>query len=116
MQDPVHLLDSEPEPDISIMKYRADYYSESHPQPEDIFLLIEVADSSLAEDRNIKQPMYANSGIVEFWIVNLNDGCLEVHRSPQFDGAYADKQILHRGQIVEIQAIPGVQFDVADLL
>jgi Uma2 family endonuclease len=116
VQDPIRLPEAEPEPDISVMRFRADYYAEAHPVPEDILLIIEVADSSLLEDREFKGPLYAESGIVEYWIVNLGDACLEVHRSPQPDGSYAEKQIVRRGKQIEITGLPGVVIEVSDML
>lgn len=116
IQDPIRLRDSEPEPDISVMEFREDFYAEQHPLPSDVLLLVEVSDSSLAEDRNVKGPLFAENGIREYWIINLPDDCLEVYRSPQPDGTWADKLVLKRGDQVEIQSLPGVRIDVADLL
>jgi Uma2 family endonuclease len=115
-QNPIHLVDSEPEPDLSVMKHRDDFYAGGHPRAADIVLVVEVADASLNNDRAVKGPIYAEGGIVEYWIVNLNDESVEVYRSPQTDGTYADKAIFCRGDKIEILAIPEVQFEVADLL
>lgn len=83
VQDPVILNDfTEPEPDISILKPRADYYEESHPRPEDVIFLVEVADSSLAYDRKVKLRQYALAGITEYWIINIEEQIIEVFRSP----------------------------------
>jgi Uma2 family endonuclease len=68
-------------------------YRSAHPRPEDVFLLIEVADSSLAFDRKVKTPLYAQAGIPEYWIVNLNDRQIEIFRSPA-EGEYQEKQIV----------------------
>ena len=95
IQDPVRLPDSEPEPDVSVLKPRADYYANGHPQPPDILLLVEISDSSLDDDRNIMKPLYAEAGIEEFWIANLRDDCLEVYRGPQPDGTYRETRILN---------------------
>ena len=116
VQDPIRLSDSEPETDISVMKYRADRYRKITPRAKDVLLAVEVSDSSLDDDRHVKGPMYAEAGIPEYWIVNLPEECLEVYRSPQSNGTYADKQILHRGQQVEILAFPGLKFEIGDLL
>jgi Uma2 family endonuclease len=116
VQNPIRLSVSEPEPDFALLRYRDDFYATRKARPADILLLIEVAYSSLDFDREVKAPLYAADGIVEYWIVNLVDDCLEVCRSPQADRRYADKQILRRGQQIEIQAVPGVVFEVADLL
>ncbi|WP_367388877.1 Uma2 family endonuclease [Lewinella sp. LCG006] len=64
---------SEPEPDLAIVKYRKDYYATAHPGPEDILLLIEVADTSLAKDRHVKSVLFAESNIPEYWIMNTEE-------------------------------------------
>ncbi len=94
VQDPIRLLDSEPEPDISLLVPRDDFYESGKPRPADILLLIEVADTSLEFDRETKLPLYAQAGIRELWIVNLIERCLEVHRDPTPDGQYRDISVL----------------------
>src|SRR5205823_3647529 len=71
IQDPVRLPDSEPEPDVSLVRPPEERYLTGHPQPADVLLIIEVADSTLDDDRNVMLPLYAESGIQEFWIANL---------------------------------------------
>lgn len=96
-QDPVNLGEySEPEPDLSILKYREDTYTQSHPAAEDILLLIEVADSSLEKDRSVKLPLYAKAGIPETWIVNLQDQQIEVYTSSE-DDRYQNEKIYKPG-------------------
>jgi Uma2 family endonuclease len=93
-RDPITLLNnSEPEPDVVIAKLREDNYENSHPVPADIILIIEVSDTTLKFDREVKAPLYATAGINEYWIVNLIDNRLEVHRQPE-DGIYTNVQIL----------------------
>jgi Uma2 family endonuclease len=116
IQDPIRLADSEPEPDLSLVRRRADRYASGHPRPPDIFLSAEGSDSSLDDDRTIKLSLYAEAGIIEYWIVNLVDDCLEVYRDPQPDGSYRDVRILRRGQSTDIAALPGVVVAVADIL
>lgn len=115
-QDPVRLPDSEPEPDISLLRPRPDFYASGHPQPPDIFLIIEIADSSLTDDRNVMLPIYAEAGIGEYWIVNLVDDCLEVYRGPQPDGTYREQRVLRRGESTDIAALPGVVVAVDEVL
>lgn len=74
--------DSEPEPDISLLRNREDDYWHSHPQPEDVLLVVEVADSSLEFDKTVKLSLYASAGIGVFWLVNLADNTVEVYREP----------------------------------
>ena len=87
VQNPVRLgVNSEPEPDIVILKPRADGASGA-PGPDDVLLLIEVADASLHYDRSTKASLYAEGGIQEYWIANVWDRSVEVHRRP-VDGRY----------------------------
>jgi Uma2 family endonuclease len=81
---------SEPQPDLAILRYRADFYETGErPGPADVLLLIEVADSSLAFDRRVKLPLYARAGIAEVWIVDVQRRILDAHRKPVGDG-YAE--------------------------
>ena len=70
---------SEPEPDLAVVKRRSDFYRNAHPQPADIFLIIEVSDTTLKKDRQIKLPLYAAAGIQTYWIVNLGKKEIEVY-------------------------------------
>ncbi|HJZ92760.1 MAG TPA: Uma2 family endonuclease [Gemmataceae bacterium] len=116
IQNPIRLADSEPEPDVVLKRPRDDFYITGKPGPADILLLIEVADASLDDDREVKRPLYAEAGIGEYWIVNLVDGCLEVHRQPRPDGTYADVRTLRPGETIEIAALPRVTVAVANVL
>ena len=83
IQDPIVLDDeTEPQPDFCVVKLKSNGYADSHPHAEDVLLLIEVADTSLEEDRLIKLPRYADSGIPEVWILNLIEDIVEVYREP----------------------------------
>ena len=83
IHDPIILDDeTEPQPDIAVVKLKANAYADSHPHSEDVSLLIEVADTSLEEDRLIKLPRYADSGVSEVWIFNLIENIVEVYREP----------------------------------
>jgi len=115
-QDPLHLDEhSEPEPDFMLLKPSADDYTSHHPQPEDVFLLVEVADASLDYDREQKLPVYGRAGIPEVWIVNLRDQSIEVYREPHFTG-YGSKTILRAGDQAKPQAFHDVTVHVAELL
>lgn len=86
-QDPVELdHHSEPEPDLAILKYRSDLYTQSHPKASDVSLIIEVADSTLEKDQKIKLPLYAAAAIQEVWIINLQDQQIEVSTEPSKEG------------------------------
>ena len=116
VQNPIVLADSEPEPDLVLKRPRADFYAADKVRPVDVLLAIEVADSSLDFDRDVKGPLYAESGIVEYWIVNLIESCLEVHRRPSPAGTYGELITLRSGDTVEITALPGVSLAVSDIL
>ena len=108
-QNPVELDDnSAPQPDIALLHPRSDFYEAGHPQPQDIFLLVEVADSTVETDREVKIPLYAESGIVEAWLVDLNAQCIEVYRNPT-PTDYQIKQKYYRGQTLSIQAFDIIQ-------
>jgi Uma2 family endonuclease len=116
VQNPVRLDDhSEPEPDLMLLKPSADFYRNRHPQPEDVFLLVEIADTSLARDQEEKLPAYARAGIPEVWIVDLNEQTIEVYRQPHFTG-YGGKTILRGGDQASPQSFPDATVDVAELL
>jgi len=76
---------SEPEPDVTIVRFDPNFYSENHPYPKDVFILIEVSDSTLLIDREVKLPIYATAKIKEYWIVNLVENCIEVYKNPTKD-------------------------------
>lgn len=116
-QDPVFLPpDSEPEPDFAIVRDRADDYLTGHPLPEDILLVIEIADSTLKYDRDIKGLLYAEAGIPHYWIFNLIDYHLEVYREPYRDakgqGNYAQRQYLLPHQAI---ALPNIANSIIEL-
>jgi len=115
-QNPVRLDDhSEPQPDLMLLKRAPDFYEKRHPGPDDVFLLVEVSDSTLLFDRGEKLPIYGRAGIREVWIVNLPDQTIEVYRDPHYQG-YASTEILRPGQQARPLAFPDVVVDVAELL
>jgi Uma2 family endonuclease len=116
VQNPVRLDDhSEPQPDVMLLKPVPDFYRRRHPQPADVFLLVEVADSSVAADREDKLPAYGRAGIAEVWIVDLNELTVEVYREPHFTG-YGSKAVLRAGDKAVSQAFPDLAVDVGELL
>ena len=116
VQNPIILNNlSEPQPDIALLKPRADFYESGHPQPQDVFLLIEVADSSLEYDRDVKIPLYASSGITEVWLVDIYQQVIIVYRYPSENG-YRDIQTLSRGEKLSISAFPENNLFVDDIL
>lgn len=116
VQNPVRLDDhSEPQPDFSVLRPRADDYRRATPVPADVLLIVEVADSSLAYDRTVKRALYASHGIPEFWIVNLGAGEVEVHRQPSGE-RYESITRFGRGGMLEPALLPGIAIPVSALL
>ncbi len=116
VQDPLQLGDlSEPEPDFMLLKPDVDGYKTRHPVAEDVLLLIEVADSSLNFDQNQKLRLYALHNVPEYWLLNLNDNCLEVYRKPHGE-VYAEKTTLYTGENVTLSQLPEISIPVANIL
>jgi hypothetical protein len=120
-QEPITTADSEPEPDAAIVRGVFEDYGARHPSPSEVALLVEVAESSLSEDRNIKAPIYARAGILIYWIVNLVDMKMEVHTDPTGPDphpCYRQQHIYHVNDMVPLiidgQAI--AQLAVRDIL
>jgi Uma2 family endonuclease len=103
---------SEPEPDVAVVEGTIDDYVEAHPSTA--VLVVEVADASLAFDRTRKAALYARAGIPEYWIVNLLDGVLEVHRQPEGD-TYRERLVLAPHEQMAPLARPGASLEVARL-
>ena len=115
-QNPVRLDDhSEPEPDLMLLKPVPDDYTSCHPRPEEVFLLIEVSDTTLDYDRKEMLPAYGRVGIPEVWILNLNDRTIEVYREPHFTG-YGSVQTLRPGDAAVPLAFADAAADVTELL
>ena len=113
-QDPVVLSGySEPEPDIALLRWRADDYEQSHPHPEDVLLLIEVSDSTLRYDRDVKIPLYAKNGIPEVWLLDIQNRQLEIYREP-INGVYQQRDYRRTGKIAPILC-PDAVIDLAEL-
>jgi len=116
IQNPLQLGDlSEPEPDFMLLKPNADFYSSRHPNADDVLLLIEVADSSLVFDQNQKLHLYALHGIPEYWLLNLNDDCLEVYRNPNGE-VYAEKTTLRGDDTITLSQLNEISIRMADIL
>ncbi len=115
VQNPVRLGDlSEPEPDVALLRPREDDYGGGLPVVADILLLVEVADSSVAYDRDVKLPLYAAHGIVEVWLVDLPAGVVEVWTEPDATG-YTSLRRMGPGRSLSPLAFPDITFPV-DLL
>lgn len=112
VQNPVRLSQhSELQPDVALLRYRADYYAAAHPTPADVLLLVEVADTTLVFDRDRKLPRYAESGIAEVWIVDLEQQQIEQCHTPA-GAQYRIRRIWTRGETVACHAIAGLSIAV----
>lgn len=115
LQDPIRLDDySEPEPDIALIQPPISKYDSIHPTPEDIFLVIEVAETTILRDRE-KSKSYARNGIQQYLILNLNTNEIEDYREPAEDG-YRFKRTLTAEESFNLVAFPDVEIKVSDLL
>ncbi|MBI4634787.1 MAG: Uma2 family endonuclease [Candidatus Rokubacteria bacterium] len=115
VQNPVALSeDSEPQPDVTLLRRRPDY-REVDVGPEDVLLLVEVADTTLNYDRRVKLPLYARAGIREVWVVDVAGERVAVHRQPGPRG-YRQVEEVGRGQRLSPEAFPGLSVAVDEIL
>jgi Uma2 family endonuclease len=115
VQSPLRLNDlSEPQPDLALLRPRADFYLD-HPRPDDVLLVVEVSDASLAFDRRVKAPLYAMNGIAELWIVDLEGRAIEVYRCPSPRG-YLEIRRYDRGSSLGVLAFPELELSVEEIL
>jgi Uma2 family endonuclease len=115
-QSPIVLDDfSEPEPDVSVLKFREDYYRGAHPRPNDVLFVIEVSETTVQFDRQVKTPLYARAGIREFLLISLPDEHAEYYSRPE-RASCQDTKILRRGDRFESAIAPGLTLDVGKIL
>ena len=103
---------NEPQPDFALLKWRDDFYRQQLPGPNDVLLVIEVADSSLSYDRNTKLALYAGFGIPEVWIANIPDRVVETYSDP-IDGRYSTERKYQTGETVSPGAFDDVELSVS---
>jgi Uma2 family endonuclease len=116
VQNPIQLGSfSEPQPDVALLKRRDDFYRRAHPTPDDVLLVVEVADSTIEYDRQIKVPLYARAGIAEVWLVNLVDEQIETYAQPVND-AYQSRREAGRGETISSPTAFDVTLSVDDIL
>ena len=117
VQDPVQLAEeeSEPQPDITLLKYRGDFYSNELPKAENVLLLIEAADTSVEYDKGIKIPLYARANIQEIWLVNLLENSIEIFYSPSA-GGYKFRMPLKNDQTISPKAFPDISLTAKQIL
>ncbi|PZU93547.1 MAG: hypothetical protein DCE90_16380 [Pseudanabaena sp.] len=104
--------DSEPEPDVAIVRFEANEYSSRHPESADIYLLIEVADSTIAKDRRQKARIYARNRVLEYWILDVQKRQVYVFRQPE-DGIYREQIVLSSSDRITMQSFPDVVIDLS---
>ena len=116
IQNPLRLgTQDEPEPDLAVVRARPEGYRTAHPGPDDVLLVIEVADTSAHYDRQTKIPLYARAGIPEVWLVNLPADRIEIYREPRERG-YADIRAANRGEALTPLQLPGITLGVNDIV
>ena len=116
IQNPILLGESsEPQPDLAVVRYQEDFYAGAHPGPDNIFLLVEVAETSLEYDREVKLPLYAKWGISTVWLVNLLDRELAVYEQPQGE-RYERRHIAADHETLTVPAVPSCKVTVSEIL
>ena len=116
IQSPIRLSNyAMPEPDVTLLRPRPDFYADAHPGPEDVLLIVEVSDTSLAYDTERKLPAYGAAGIPEVWIVNLNADCIDRHITPKSHG-YRLRERLVPGDHLAPGCLPEATLAVAGIL
>jgi Uma2 family endonuclease len=116
VQGPVRLgEDTEPQPDLTLLRRRTDFYALAHPGPGDVLLLVEVSDTSADYDREVKVPLYARYGIAEVWLVDLDMGVVEAYRKLTAEGYQEISQARH-GQRLSPEAFPDLELAVDHIL
>jgi Uma2 family endonuclease len=116
VQDPIHLGEhSEPQPDLALLRPRPDFYAQGHPTPQEVLLAVEVMESSAGYDREVKVPLYARVGIPETWLVDVQQGLIEVYREPS-PGGYRQVYTRRRGERLSPAAFPQFSLTVDAVL
>ena len=116
VQNPLYLGEhSEPQPDLTLLQPRPDYYQGSHPGPGDVLLVIEVADTSAEYDREVKVPLYARAGVPEVWVLDLGPGVADVYRQPALEG-YREHRRLGTADTLTAAQIPALQIAVSGVI
>ena len=108
-------LHNQPQPDLLLLRPRADFYASRHAGPADVLLVIEVAQSSINYDRRVKSRLYARLGILEYWLADQNKNVVTCYTEPR-DGAYQGVREHHRGELLAPQLLPECPIAVDVLL
>lgn len=105
---------SEPMPDLLLLRPPWKRYTKAHPTPEDVFLLIEVSDSSLTYDQSKKLPLYARAGLPEYWIISISQRQVQANREPNY--LRYERADIFKSVIIAPAAFPDAEIDVTELL
>jgi Uma2 family endonuclease len=105
--------DSEPQPDLTLLRARPDFYSRAHPEPEDVLLTVEVMDTTADRDRRVKLPLYRRAALAEVWLVDAGREEVELHRAAA--PARSPRHVARRGERVTIAAFPDVSWEVDEI-
>jgi len=100
---------------VTLLRPRPDFYASDHPGPEDILLLVEVAETSAISDRAVKLPLYARAGVPEVWLVILGDREIEIHREPAAKD-YQNVRTLKTGERLSPLNFPDLEIPVEEIL
>lgn len=111
IQNPIRILESEPQPDGLLLRPRTDDYAGALPRAADILLVIEVSDTTADYDRMIKVPLYGRAGIPEAWLVDVNARALEVYQGPSAAG-YREKRTYGPDDSVAVPGAPGARLEL----
>lgn len=115
-QDPIQLDDfSEPEPDLVLVQGTIQDYVEHHPRPDQVYLVVEVADSTLKQDCEVKDKLYAQAGITDYWVLDLNNRQLHIYREPTSIG-YTRHLILTEPNQASPSAFPTITLSLTQIL
>ncbi|MBE9225532.1 Uma2 family endonuclease [Phormidium sp. LEGE 05292] len=115
IQDPINLSSySEPEPDIAVVRINPRFYAENHPTPADTFLLIEISDTTLEQDRKQKAAAYAKAGIADYWILDVNTRQVRVFREI-VNQTYQQETILNEEATLFLLAFPEIEVQISRL-
>lgn len=116
VQNPIRLGDrSEPQPDLALLRPRENFYADAPPTAADTLLIIEVSQATTAYDRQVKVPLYAQHGVPEVWIVDLDFSLVRFYRTPQAD-RYVDISATETPGPTSVLMLPGVTIDLSGLL
>jgi len=116
VQNPVRLSEhSEPQPDLALLRPRPDFYASEHPKPEDVLLIVEVAETSLEYDREVKLPLYAEHGIPEVWLVDVIQRRVEILKKPQGERYTSVQAPTKDDEALAPEALPELRLTLKEL-